>query len=153
MQKRNKQDDHSRDGEDQNQRFEVISCCVLARSKVEAGTGRMLVCNVGQRIVGGPRMVEGESDATPLQQKLEKVANDVGIIALIAALLCFLLMIIRFFVELGIGISEWNIHTAFSEMTNFLIVGISVLIVGIPEGLPLAVTLSIAYSLKNMLRD
>ena len=38
-------------------------------------------------------------------------------------------------------------------MLNFLIIGITVVVVAIPEGLPLAVTLSLAYSTKRMLKD
>lgn len=38
-------------------------------------------------------------------------------------------------------------------MLGFLIIGITVVVVAIPEGLPLAVTLSLAYSTKRMLKD
>ena len=39
------------------------------------------------------------------------------------------------------------------EMLNFIIISITVIVVAIPEGLPLAVTLSLAYSTKRMLKD
>ena len=39
------------------------------------------------------------------------------------------------------------------EMLNFVIISITVIVVAIPEGLPLAVTLSLAYSTKRMLKD
>ena len=38
-------------------------------------------------------------------------------------------------------------------MTSFPCIGITVLVVAIPEGLPLAVTISLAYSVKKMLHD
>lgn len=38
-------------------------------------------------------------------------------------------------------------------MLNFFIIGITVVVVAIPEGLPLSVTLSLAYSVKKMLKD
>ena len=38
-------------------------------------------------------------------------------------------------------------------MVSFFIIGIVVIVVAIPEGLPLAVTISLAYSVKKMLRD
>lgn len=38
-------------------------------------------------------------------------------------------------------------------MIRFFIIGITVVVVAIPEGLPLAVTLSLAFSVKKMLRD
>lgn len=39
------------------------------------------------------------------------------------------------------------------ELLNFVIIAITVIVVAIPEGLPLAVTLSLAYSTKRMLKD
>ena len=38
-------------------------------------------------------------------------------------------------------------------MLEFFIIGIAVVVVAIPEGLPLSVTLSLAYSVKKMLND
>ena len=38
-------------------------------------------------------------------------------------------------------------------MLSFFIIGVTVIVVAIPEGLPLAVTLSLAYSTKRMLHD
>ena len=36
---------------------------------------------------------------------------------------------------------------------KFIIIGVTVLVVAVPEGLPLAVTLSLAYSVKKMMAD
>ena len=36
------------------------------------------------------------------------------------------------------------------ELVNFLIVGITIVVVAVPEGLPLAVTISLAYSVGRM---
>lgn len=36
---------------------------------------------------------------------------------------------------------------------DFIVIGITVLVVAIPEGLPLAVTISLAFSVKKMLKD
>jgi magnesium-transporting ATPase (P-type) len=38
-------------------------------------------------------------------------------------------------------------------MLRFFILGVTVVVVAIPEGLPLSVTLSLAYSVKKMLND
>ena len=43
--------------------------------------------------------------------------------------------------------SEWN-WSFLSFYVNFIIIGVTVLVVAVPEGLPLAVTLSLAYSVK-----
>ena len=38
------------------------------------------------------------------------------------------------------------------RMIHFLIIGVTVLVVAVPEGLPLAVTISLAYSVKKMMK-
>jgi P-type E1-E2 ATPase len=39
------------------------------------------------------------------------------------------------------------------EYLHFLIIGITIVVVAVPEGLPLAVMISLAYSVKRMLED
>ena len=41
----------------------------------------------------------------------------------------------------------------FNPLVRFLITGITVLVVAVPEGLPLAVTISLAFAVKKMMRD
>jgi Ca2+ transporting ATPase len=41
----------------------------------------------------------------------------------------------------------------FTDILNFIILGIAVIVMAIPEGLPLSVTISLAYSVKKMLND
>ena len=43
--------------------------------------------------------------------------------------------------------SDWN-WSFLGKYVNFIIIGVTVLVVAVPEGLPLAVTLSLAYSVK-----
>lgn len=39
------------------------------------------------------------------------------------------------------------------EWINYFIIGITIIVVAVPEGLPLAVMISLAYSVKRMLKD
>lgn len=39
------------------------------------------------------------------------------------------------------------------EMLRFFVVAVTIVVVAVPEGLPLAVTISLAFSMKKMLRD
>jgi Ca2+ transporting ATPase len=55
--------------------------------------------------------------------------------------------------EFAIEGRSWDASTDFSRLLHFGIIGITVLVVAVPEGLPLAVTISLAYSVKKMLKD
>ena len=48
--------------------------------------------------------------------------------------------------------AEWETHLL-QNYVKFVIIGVTVLVVAVPEGLPLAVTLSLAYSVKKMMAD
>ena len=99
---------------------------------------------------------EGESSgsASVLQKKLNKLALQIGYAGTAAALICVLILIIKFaIVEFGIEGRPWNNSTDFSELLHFVIIGVTVLVVAVPEGLPLAVTIALAFSVKKMLKD
>ena len=83
--------------------------------------------------------------------KLEAIAEDIGKFGLISAIIIVIVLIIRFGIERGINKDWENKHLG--ELLNYFIIGITVVVVAIPEGLPLAVTLSLAYSTKQMLKD
>ena len=84
--------------------------------------------------------------------KLEKIAEDIGKFGLYSAILILVILLIRFAIEKGIS-REWDTQKDLPELLNFFILAITVIVVAIPEGLPLAVTLSLAFSVKKMLID
>ena len=89
-----------------------------------------------------------------LQRKLDKLAVRIGNMGISAAVLCILILGLKFAIEeFGIHRRAWNPATDYSELLHFLIIGITVLVVAVPEGLPLAVTISLAFSVKKMLKD
>lgn len=65
------------------------------------------------------------------------------------ALLTILILIINFCVETftGPNAKSWD-NLYFQNFVKFMIIGVTVLVVAVPEGLPLALTLSLAYSVK-----
>ena len=63
----------------------------------------------------------------------------------------FINIIIRFTIE-RIYENSFDTGEHIAEILDYLIIGITVVVVAIPEGLPLAVTLSLAYSVKKMLK-
>jgi Ca2+ transporting ATPase len=89
---------------------------------------------------------------TPLQEKLTDIAEDIGKFGLIAAVAIVFILLIRLAIERGIE-KSWDHSRHWGEVINFIIIGIVVLAVAIPEGLPLSVTLSLAFSVAKMQKD
>ena len=118
---------------------------ILSGTKILTGDGKMLVMVVGPlSCVGRVNMyLEDESGATPLQMKLEKVARDIGKFGLYSAIMIVVVLLIRFAIERAQQ-GYWQTSVHLPEIVNFFILGITVVVVAIPEGLPLAVTLSLA---------
>lgn len=101
-----------------------------------------------------PERDEGMSEGkSVLQGKLTKLAIQIGYAGCTVAVLTTLVLIIRFcIVAYGIKKEHWE-NSHLQEFVDFFIIGVTVLVVAVPEGLPLAVTISLAYSVKKMLHD
>jgi magnesium-transporting ATPase (P-type) len=61
-------------------------------------------------------------------------------------------LLVRFTIEKCIS-QKWNNSVDLKELISFFILAITVVVVAIPEGLPLSVTLTLAVSVKKMLKD
>ncbi|RHZ31091.1 hypothetical protein DYB26_006314, partial [Aphanomyces astaci] len=97
--------------------------------------------------------VEEEEVVSPLQGKLDRLTVLIGKLGLAMAIIVFVAMSVRYSVNtFAIEKQAWSKSCA-EEYLNFLIVAITVLVVAIPEGLPLAVTIALAFSVKKMLKD
>jgi P-type E1-E2 ATPase len=95
-----------------------------------------------------------EDEETPLQAKLETIANEIGKIGVYVSILTFIAMTINLVVKTGLDKSKtiWNMETL-SNLVTFLIIAITVIVVAVPEGLPLAVTIALAYSVMKMKKE
>ncbi|CAF1633679.1 unnamed protein product, partial [Didymodactylos carnosus] len=81
-----------------------------------------------------------------LQAKLTKLAIQIGYAGMTMAILTIVVLLIRFSVEeFAYKKEKWN-NKYWNRLVKYLITGISVLVVAVPEGLPLAVTISLAYA-------
>jgi P-type Ca2+ transporter type 2C len=88
---------------------------------------------------------------TPLQVKLGRVADLIVKLGTFAALALFLALFIKFLVQLRS--STLTPSEKGQQFVQILIVSVIILVIAVPEGLPLAVTLSLAYATIRMLRD
>lgn len=126
---------------------------MMSGTRVLTGEGKMIVTVVGpQSCLGKIRALleRDEEEQTPLQQKLEEIADDIGKFGLYSAIFIVLVLLVRFAIMKGTK-GNWNTGTDLVKILDFFIIGITVIVVAIPEGLPLSVTLSLAFSVKKML--
>ncbi|KAJ7391328.1 ATPase, Ca transporting, plasma membrane [Desmophyllum pertusum] len=96
---------------------------------------------------------KGKEEKSVLQGKLTRMAVSIGWFGVAAALLTIIVMVLQFSIRKYVneGASWQNQHL--NAYVNAFITGLTVLVVAVPEGLPLAVTISLAYSVKKMLDD
>uniref|UniRef100_A0A646QFN5 Calcium-transporting ATPase n=1 Tax=Hemiscolopendra marginata TaxID=943146 RepID=A0A646QFN5_9MYRI len=88
-----------------------------------------------------------------LQAKLTKLAIQIGYAGSFIAICTVIILIIRFCIKFYvIQQKEWK-TSHLEHFVKFFIIGVTVLVVAVPEGLPLAVTLALAYSVKKMMKD
>lgn len=122
----------------------------LSGTQLQDGIGRMLVILVGQTSYQGKMKaaVSEESGETPLQEHLAILADDVGKLGAVGAAV----LIAALFIKEGVKISDGKEATA-TAFLNYIILAITVIVVAIPEGLPLAVTIALAFSMKAMMKD
>lgn len=81
------------------------------------------------------------------------MAIQIGYAGMTIAICTVIVLIIRFCIkEYGQDKKPLN-ASIFNPLIKFLITGITVLVVAVPEGLPLAVTISLAYAVKKMMKD
>ena len=130
-------------------------CFLLAKSTVMSGKGLGIVCAVGMHTQQGQAESKLNIDAeqTPLQEKLEKIADLIGWIGIYASILTFLASISNMVVhKLLNDQSLWEFSTI-NKIMDSVILSITIVVVAVPEGLPLAVTISLAYSVMKMKED
>ncbi|KAL2923518.1 putative calcium-transporting ATPase 11 plasma membrane-type [Bienertia sinuspersici] len=130
---------------------------LLCGTKVQDGYATMLVTAVGMRTEWGKLMEtlsEETDDETPLQVKLNGVATIIGKIGLVFAVLTFLVLTTRFLVVKFVHqeFSHWSSGDAL-KLLDFFAIAVTIIVVAVPEGLPLAVTLSLAFAMKKLMND
>ncbi|KAK8500790.1 hypothetical protein V6N13_057098 [Hibiscus sabdariffa] len=135
----------------------AINPFLLSGTKVQDGSCKMLVTTVGMRTQWGKLMAtlsEGGDDETPLQVKLNGVATIIGKIGLYFAVVTFAVLVQGLFSrKLKDGTHwTWSGDDAI-EMLEFFAIAVTIVVVAVPEGLPLAVTLSLAFAMKKMMND
>ncbi|XP_055419022.1 plasma membrane calcium-transporting ATPase 3 isoform X11 [Bubalus kerabau] len=98
-----------------------------------------------------------KKEKSVLQGKLTKLAVQIGKAGLVMSAITVIILVLYFVIEtFVIDGRVWLAECTpvyVQYFVKFFIIGVTVLVVAVPEGLPLAVTISLAYSVKKMMRD
>lgn len=126
---------------------------ILSGGKVTEGIGTFVVTSVGVYSSYGKTMMSLREPAqtTPLQVKLNILAEYIAKIGLSAGLILFLATFIKFLVKLND--IEGGAAAKGKQFVQVFIVAVTIVVVAVPEGLPLAVTLALAFATTRMLKD
>ena len=140
---------------------------VFSGSQVVDGYGNMVVAAVGDKTFEGANKQltnasggksdddddDDDADLTPLKKQLNELSNLIGDLGyLMAILIGFVLFLKETIINLYSGISIWTSHEL-DVLVNAFIIAVTVIVVAIPEGLPMAVTIALAYSVDKMKRE
>ena len=120
-----------------------------------SGTGLMLVTAVGRHSYYGKLKlkIQSDQDETPLQIKLTDLADKVGQVGMGSAAATFLAMFIHLIYDClmeGNFIETFVSMDTVNEVIEYFIIAVSIVVVAVPEGLPLSVTIALAYSVGKM---
>uniref|UniRef100_A0A8C4YD48 Calcium-transporting ATPase n=1 Tax=Gopherus evgoodei TaxID=1825980 RepID=A0A8C4YD48_9SAUR len=98
-----------------------------------------------------------KKEKSVLQGKLTKLAVQIGKAGLVMSAITVIILVLYFAVDtFVINKKQWLPECTpvyVQYFVKFFIIGVTVLVVAVPEGLPLAVTISLAYSVKKMMKD
>ncbi|KAL5769137.1 hypothetical protein ACOSP7_015695 [Xanthoceras sorbifolium] len=137
---------------------------LMSGCKVADGSGTMLVTGVGINTEWGLLMAsisEDTGEETPLQVRLNGVATFIGIVGLAVAFIVLVVLLARFFTghsknadgSVQFTAGKTKVGDAVDGAIKILTVAVTIVVVAVPEGLPLAVTLTLAYSMRKMMAD
>lgn len=124
---------------------------VLKGTKVMEGHGIFRVTAVGDKTENGKVFVAAQIDGsvkTPLNEQLDGLSDLITKLSYGFAALVVIGRLLIYF--LGDNSMEWAHITAYVLQT--LMIAVTLIVVAVPEGLPMAVTLSLAYSMRRMLK-
>ena len=177
--------------QNENPSSKIPSPLMLSGTNCIEGTGLAIVLAVGDHSQKGiiRRTVDNaqENAQTPLEAKLESIAENIGIFGMGAGIVTLIALTIRFIItylskyksyqkelaqkdlisaylmnfpheeinqtirnEANISLNDPKSEIS-KNVLNIIMLSVSIIVVAIPEGLPLAVTLSLAFSIKKLM--
>lgn len=124
---------------------------VMRGTRIMEGHGVMKVTAVGDHTENGKVFVAAQIDnsvKTPLTEQLDGLGRLISRITYIIAAAIIVGRVIMFFAHNP----EFDWMNFITWMLQSIMIAVALIVVAVPEGLPMAVTLSLAYSMRRMLK-
>ena len=138
----------------ENKNKNISSNILLSGTNVIEGTGTAIIIAIGEHsqkgIIRGTIDNAQEDNKTPLENKLNDIADLIGYFGLGSAIVTLIALVIQMIVRYCTT-ENFHIGDMIKKVLNIIILCVSIIVVAIPEGLPLAVTLSLAFSIKKLM--
>ena len=131
------------------------SMILLSGTNVIEGTGKCICIAIGEHsqkgIIRGTIDNASEDNKTPLEHKLNAIADLIGYFGLGSAVVTLIALLIQMIVRYSVGDEKFEVSSFIKNLITIIILCVSIIVVAIPEGLPLAVTLSLSFSIKKLM--
>ncbi|KAJ3066029.1 hypothetical protein HDU98_010629 [Podochytrium sp. JEL0797] len=127
---------------------------LISGTKLINGVGKMVVVATGLQSMNGRLLAaldSAEEEATPLQVKLGGLADRIAKLGTFIALGMFVVLVIVYVIFHSSG--TYSTVAIVNDIINLVIIAVTLIVVAVPEGLPLAVTIALAHATLKMLKD
>ncbi len=128
---------------------------LLRSSMVMAGTGRMVVTAVGDETEIGHvarEAMELTQVKTPLNQQLNRLAALISKIGSAISIVAFLAFLIHDILTSPLWATN-NYVGMLEVVLRYFMMAVTLIVMAVPEGLPMAVTLALALNMRRMLKS
>ena len=128
------------------------SNCVCRGTSVIDGNGIFIVDRVGDATEWGKVYRGSQIDnqvKTPLNEQLDKLGRTITVASYVVAGLILVFRLLMYFIVEESTPFEWVDFARY--LLNTIMIAITLIVVAVPEGLPMSVTLSLALSMRRML--
>ncbi|MEG1909418.1 MAG: calcium-translocating P-type ATPase, PMCA-type [Bacteroidales bacterium] len=129
-------------------------------TKIMEGRAVLQVQKVGDATEYGKiaqKSTEIISEPTPLNKQLDKLAKRIAVLGYSLAAALFIMLFLKdIFIEKILPINDmasWFTYENLNRFLHYIMVSVTLIVVSVPEGLPMSVTLSLALSVRRMLKE
>lgn len=129
------------------------SNALMRGTSVVDGYGVMVVTAVGDATEAGHVTQQAtieSGEQTPLNRQLTTLSRVIGKVGIVLSVSIFIILMVKAFAFNSLWTSDWVAisHT----VINAFMISVAVIVMAVPEGLPMSITLSLAMSMRRMLK-